>query len=86
MLQEDCCKKNKCCVDLIVCIITTLLAFTIGLLIGALTGILILLNLGAIIAVLAILTILLIIRIINLICCKDKKEKECNYCDYDKYC
>ena len=83
MYQETCCKRNKCCVDLIICILTSILAFTIGLLIGALTGILVLLNLGAIIAVIAILIILLIIRILNLICNKEKKE---NCCDYDKYC
>lgn len=80
MLQDNSFKKNRCCVDLIICILTSILTFTIGLLIGAFTGILVLLNLGAIIAVIAILVILLIIRIINLVCCKDKKE---NYCDYD---
>ena len=80
MLQDYCCRKNKGCVDLIICILTSILAFTIGLLIGSFTGTIVLLNLGVIIAVIAILIILLIIRLINLICYKDKKE---NYCDYD---
>lgn len=85
MLQNKSCKKDKCCVDLIICILTSLLAFTIGLLIGALTAIIVILNLGALIAIIAILAILLIMRIINLICSKDKcKDNCCN--DYDKYC
>ena len=82
-MGTDCCKKSKCCVDIVICILTSLLTFAIGLIIGALTGIIVLLNLGAIIAVFVILTILLIIRIINLICNKDKKDK---CCEYDKYC
>lgn len=84
MVQNGCGKKDGCCVDIVICILTSLIAFTVGVLLGAITGIIVLLNLGAIIAVLTILAILLIIRIINLVCNKDKKE-DC-YCDYDKYC
>ncbi len=88
MSQNKCCKRQKCCVDLIICILTSLLAFTIGLLIGALTAIVVSLNLGALIAIIAILAVLLIIRIINLICCKDKQKEDnsCSCNDYDKYC
>lgn len=82
MLQDSYCKKNRNCVDLIICILISILTFTIGLLIGAYTRIVVLQNLGVIIAVIAILVILLIIRIINLICYKDNKEA---YYDYDKY-
>lgn len=83
MLQNNCCKKNKCCVDIIICILTSLITLIVGIIIGALTGLLTALGIGAIVAILAILLILLIIRIINLICNKDKKN-DC--CDYDKYC
>ena len=84
MLQNDCGKKNSCCVDIIICILSSLITFIAGLLIGALTGLVTALGLGAIIAILSILVILTIIRIINLVCCKDKKDDCC--CDYDKYC
>lgn len=84
MLQNDCGKKNRCCVDIIICILSSLITFIAGLLIGALTGLVTALGLGAIIAILSILVILTIIRIINLVCCKDKKDDCC--CDYDKYC
>lgn len=86
MSQNKCCKKEKCCVDLIICILSSLLTFVVGLLIGALTGLVAVLGIGAIIAIIAILVILLILRIINLLCCKDKEKNECCcYNDYDKY-
>ena len=50
MSQDKCCKENKCCVDIIICILTSLVAFVIGLLIGGLTGIITALGIGAIIA------------------------------------
>ena len=75
MSQNKCCKKEKCCVDLVICILTSLLTFVAGLLIGALTGLV------------TALVILLILRIINLICCKNKEKNDCCcYDDYDKYC
>ncbi len=83
---NKCCEIAKCCVDIVICVLTSLLLFIIGLIIGAFTGLATTLGIGAIIAITAILLILLIIRIINLICCENKKEKDCNYCDYDKYC
>lgn len=89
MLQNKCYKKEKCCTDLVICILITLLAFSIGLLLGALTAIIVFLNLGALIALIAILAILLVIRIINLVCGKDKEKDKNNCCcynDYDKYC
>ena len=87
MYQDNCCRRNKCCVDIIICILTSLITFVIGLIIGAITGLLSALGIGAIIAILAILLILLIIRIITLICCKKEDKNICN-CnnDYDKYC
>ena len=38
MSQNKCCNKEKCCVDLVICILSSLLTFVAGLLIGALTG------------------------------------------------
>lgn len=75
MFENDCgYKKNRCCIDLIIFILSILSAFVIGLLIGAFTGIIVMLNLGTIIAVLAILILLIILRIINLICNRNKKD------------
>ena len=67
-------KKRRCCIDLVIFVISILLAFGIGLIIGALTGLVTFLGIGAIVLFLVTLLVLLIIRIIMLICCK---KKEC---------
>lgn len=82
---HKCCTVTKCCADIIIFILTSLLLFIAGVIVGAYTGLAALLGLGAIIAITAILIILLIIRIITLICCKDRKQEYC-CCDNDKYC
>ena len=68
--QKNDCPRKKCCVDLILTILLVLFAFVIGLIIGALTGILVLLALSGFIAVAVLLGILILIRIIMLICNK----------------
>lgn len=65
-------KKRRCCIDLVIFVISVLLAFGIGLIIGALTTLVAFLGIGAIVLFLVTLVILLIIRIIMLICCKKK--------------
>lgn len=67
--KKECCRKDKkrCCIDLIVFIISLALVFSVGLLVGALTSIVILISLPAIIVLIAVLVLLLIIRIIMLI-------------------
>ena len=87
MSQNKCCNKEKCCVDLVICILSSLLKFVAGLLIGALTGLVTALGIGAIIAITTLLLILLVLRIINILCCRAKEKKDCCcYNDYDKYC
>ena len=71
------CKKNKCCVDIVITILAIAFAFIIGVIIGATTGIYETLGIGAFVVLAVILGILIITRIINLICCKDKKDKCC---------
>ena len=66
-------KKRRCCIDLVIFVVSILLAFVIGLKIGALTGLVAFLGTGAIVLFLVTLLILLIIRIIMLICCEKKK-------------
>lgn len=70
-----CCKEKRCCVDLILTILLVAFAFVLGLIIGAITGILVLLGLGAFIAVAVILGLLIVLRIVMLVCCR--KEKKC---------
>lgn len=70
-----CCKNRKCCVDLILTILLVAFAFTLGLIIGAIAGILVLLGLSAIIAIAVILGLLIVLRIVTLVCCK--KNKKC---------
>ena len=62
--------RRRCCIDIIVFIISILLTFTIGLLIGAVTGLYETLGLGAVIVLITLLVLAMIIRIIMLICCK----------------
>lgn len=67
-------KKRKCCMDLVIFVISILLTFAIGLIIGALTGLASFLGIGAIVLFLVTLLVLLAIRIIMLIC---NKKKSC---------
>ena len=67
-------KKRRCCIDLVIFVVAILLAFGIGLVIGALTGLVAFLGTGAIVLFLVTLFILVIIRIIMLICCGKKKD------------
>lgn len=73
--KKCCCKEKRCCVDLVLTILLVAFAFILGVIIGALTGILVLLGLGAFIAIAVILALLIILRIVMLACCK--KEKKC---------
>lgn len=67
-------RKNKCCVDAIIFILSVLLALTIGLIIGAIPGVglILLLAIAALIVLAIILVILIIIRIIQLVCNRNK--------------
>lgn len=75
MKPKCCCKEKRCCVDLILTILLVAFAFVLGLIIGALAGILVLLGLSVFIAIAVILGLLIVLRIVALICCK--KEKKC---------
>lgn len=74
--QVDICfkreKKRKCCVEIAIFITIVLVAFVVGLIIGALTGLADFLGTGAIVLFLATLLILLIIEIAILICCRKR--------------
>ena len=80
-MLNKCCRIAKCCIDVVVCLLISLLLFIVGLIVGAYTSLATILGLGAIIAIITLLLILLIIRIVNLICCKNKKQNNCY--DYD---
>lgn len=74
-------KKNCFCLGLIVALVAIALAFFVGVLVAAVTGIIATLGLGAIIAIVVVLAVLLVIAIINALCCKkdDRKKKCCCY-------
>ncbi len=63
-------RKNRCCIDLIVFVISILFALTIGLIIAAIpaVGAVLFTAIAALIILAIILFILIIIRIIALIC------------------
>ena len=71
-INITCCEKprkdNGCCRWLVLAILVTLFAFTLGLIIGAALFGLILLALPAIIVLAIVLFILILIKIIMLIC------------------
>ena len=60
-------RKNRCCVDLIIYILSILIALTLGLIIASIPVI------GAILFA-AIATLLIIIRIIQLVCERNKNK------------
>lgn len=71
----DCCNKSKnkrCCVDVVIFILTIAFAFILGVVIGAVTGLFDALGIGALIAILIILFLLIAIRIVLLACSKNK--------------
>ncbi len=71
-INITCCERprrdNRCCNWLVLAILVTLFAFTLGLIIGAVLFGLILLALPAIIVLAIVLFILILIKIIMLIC------------------
>lgn len=73
--DNNCSKaKKRCCIDIIIFVLSILIAFTVGVIIGAVTGLFALIGLGAIIVLIVILVILLVIRILTLVCCRQKCE------------
>ena len=71
--QVDVCfkrnKTRKCCMDLVIYIISIVVGFMVGLIIGNLTTLVTFLGIGAIVLFLATLLIIVIVRIIMMICC-----------------
>lgn len=69
--HEECKKekgKKRCCIDIIIFILSIVLAFTIGLLVGAALVGIVIISLPAIIVFAVVITILILIRAIMLIC------------------
>ena len=76
-------RKDCFCLGLIVALVAIALAFFVGVLVAAVTGIIATLGIGAIIAIVVVLSVLLVIAIISALCCKkdDRKKKCCCYND-----
>ena len=73
-------KKDCSCLWLILAIVAIALAFFVGVLVAALTGIVATLGIGAIIALIVVLAVLLVIALINVICCLKKNDRRKDYC------
>ena len=80
--RDNCCPKyKKCCVDVVIFILSILFAFVIGVIIGAVTGLFAALGLGAFVTLAVILGVLIIIRIVMLACLGIKKDRKNKYDD-----
>ena len=80
--RDNCCPKyKKCCVDVVIFILSILFAFVIGVIIGAVTGLFAALGLGAFVTLAVILGLLIIIRIVMLACLGIKKDRKNKYDD-----
>lgn len=80
--RDNCCQKyKKCCVDVVIFILSILFAFVIGVIIGAVTGLFAALGLGAFVTLAVILGVLIIIRIVMLACLGIKKDRKNKYDD-----
>ena len=75
-------KVGRCCVDVVIFILSILFSLIIGIIIGAVTGIYATLGIGAFVTSAVILGVLIIIRIIMLLCFelkKDRKDRDNKY-------
>ena len=72
----NCRKTKRCCIDIVIFILSLVFTFIIGIIIGANTGILDALGLGAFVAFAVLVGILIVIRIIMLACFGCKKERK----------
>ena len=64
--KEKDCKRDCCCLGLIVAVVAVVLAFFVGVLVAALTEIIATIGVGAIITLVIALGVLLLIALINL--------------------
>ena len=73
------CRRDCCCLGLVVAIVAIVLAFFTGVLVAALTGIITTITVGGLIAIVVALAVAFIVAVINAICCKkyDKKKYFC---------
>lgn len=76
--KEKDCKRNCCCLGLVVALIAIVLSFFVGVLVAALTGIIATITVGGLIAIIVALAVALLVAIINAICCKTNDKKK--YC------
>ncbi len=72
MLDNGCRRLFRCCIDVVVFIISILLAFVVGVLIGGLTELVTIIGIGGFITLITIFVLLIIIRIVQSLCCRIK--------------
>ena len=69
-------KVKRCCVDIVIYVLSVLFTFVIGIIIGAETGIFVSLGVGAFVTLAIILGVLTAIRTIMLLCFETKCDKK----------
>ena len=69
-------RKNRCCIDIIIYILSILIALTLGLIIASIPviGAILFAAIATLIVLAVILVILIIIRIIQLVCERNKNK------------
>ena len=69
MLENNCRRAFRCCIDIVIFIISILLTFVIGVLVGGATELATVIGTGVLITV---FVLFIIIRVVQLLCCKIK--------------
>lgn len=70
MYEPNGCNERKCCIDVVIFVLSILFALVLGIIIGAVTDLFAILGLGAFVAVAVLLGVLILVRVVMLICCR----------------
>lgn len=72
MLENNCRRAFRCCIDIVIFIISILLTFVIGVLVGGATELATVIGTGGFIVLITVFVLFIIIRVVQLLCCKIK--------------
>ena len=71
MLENNCRRAFRCCIDIVIFIISILLTFVIGVLVGG-AELATVIGTGGFIVLITVFVLFIIIRVVQLLCCKIK--------------
>ena len=72
MLENNCRRAFRCCIDIVIFIISILLTFVIGVLVGGATELATVIGTGGFIVLITVFVLFIIIRVVQFLCCKIK--------------